>query len=39
MIQELLPVHLLLHVGSMAAAIVGEQEASITHPVDVDLNV
>lgn len=34
----LLPVHLLLHVGSVAAAIVGQQETSVTEPMDVDLS-
>lgn len=38
-IQELLPVHFLLHVGGVAAAVVGQQEATIAQPVDIYLNV
>lgn len=37
--QELLPVHFLLHVGGVAAAVVGQQEAAVAQPVDIDLNV
>ena len=31
----LLPVNFLLHVGSVAAAIIGQQQTSITEPMDV----
>lgn len=36
---SILPVHLLLHVGGVAAAVVGEQEPAVAQPVDVDLDV
>lgn len=36
---KFLPVHFLLHVGDVAVAIVGEQEATITQPVDIYFNV
>lgn len=38
-IPELLPVHFLLHVGGVAAAIIRQQKATITQPVDIYLNV
>lgn len=38
-IQQLLPVHFLLHVGGVAAAVIGQQEATVTQPVDIYLNV
>lgn len=38
-IAELLPVHFLLHVGGVAAAIVRQQETAVAQPVDVYLNV
>ena len=34
-----LPVYFLFHVGRVAAAIVGQEEASITQPVDIYFNV
>lgn len=37
--QEVSPVHFLLHVGGVAAAVVGEQEPAVAQPVDVDLDV
>lgn len=38
-IPELLPVHFLLHVGGVAAAIIREQKTTIAQPVDIYLNV
>lgn len=38
-IQELLPVHFLLHVGGVAAAVIGQQKATVTQPVDIYLNI
>lgn len=38
-LPSILPVHLLLHVGGVAAAVVGEQEPAVAQPVDVDLDV
>lgn len=38
-IHGLLPVHFLLHVGGVAVAVIGQQEATITQPVDIYLNV
>ena len=37
--QRAAPVHLLLHVGGVAVAVVGQQQSSVTQPVDVDLDV
>lgn len=37
--QKVPPVHFLFHVGGVAAAVVGEQEATVAQPVDIDLNV
>jgi len=37
--RELLPVHFLLYVGDVAAAVIAQQEAPITQPVDVYLDV
>lgn len=34
-----LPVYFLFHIGGVAAAVVGQQEASITQPVDINFNV
>jgi len=36
---SLLPLHLLLHVGGVAVAVVGQQQATVAQPVDVDLDV
>lgn len=38
-VLELLPVHFLLHVGGVAAAIIRQQKATIAQPVDIYLNV
>lgn len=38
-ISEFLPVHFLLHVGGVAAAIIRQQKTAITQPVDIYLNV
>lgn len=38
-IQELLPVYFLLHVGCVAVAVVGQQETTITQPMDIYFNV